>query len=250
MLRWLNPEKERIDRLLVEKGFTDSRHKAQAIILEGRVFVDGQKIDKAGRLVKRDSAISISGEKDSYVSRGGLKLEAAIREFNIDVSGKTAMDVGASTGGFTDCLLRFGVKKVYAVDVGYGQLAWPLRKDPRVIPIERVNIRYMERSSVKEDIDIATVDTSFISLENVLPAVKNFLGTRGEILALIKPQFEVGRGEVGKGGIIREEGKRLRVLEKVRTLAEVLGFKVSGLMESPILGHKGNVEYLIYLKML
>lgn len=242
--------KERIDKLLVEKGFAESRHKAQAFILEGKVFVDGQKVCKVGRLVNLDSEILLSGvNKGPYVSRGGIKLEAAIKEFNIDVTDKIALDVGASTGGFTDCLLRFGAKKVYAVDVGYGQLAWSLRQDPRVIPIERVNIRYMESSHLKEPIDIATVDTSFISLDKVLPAVKNFLGTNGEIIALVKPQFEVGKGQVGKGGIIREEAKRTMVLEKVMAMAEILGFKVSGLLRSPVLGHKGNVEYLIYLRI-
>lgn len=241
--------KERIDKLLIEKGIADSRQKAQALILEGKIFVDGNRIEKPGRLVSTDSEISLLGEEIPYVSRGGLKLEAALKEFDIKVMGKVAMDVGASTGGFTDCLLRFGAKKVYAIDVGYGQLAWPLRKDPRVVPIEKVNIRYMERSAIKEEIDIATIDTSFISLEKVLPAVKKFLSAEGEIVALIKPQFEVGKGEVGKGGVVKEEEKRIRVIEKIKKLAEDLGLKVSGLMRSPILGHKGNVEYLIYLRM-
>jgi 23S rRNA (cytidine1920-2'-O)/16S rRNA (cytidine1409-2'-O)-methyltransferase len=242
-------KKERIDKLLIEKGLVESRHKAQALILEGRVIVDGLKVDKAGRMFSPDSEIRLTGEEIPYVSRGGLKLEAAIKEFGIEVTGKVAMDVGASTGGFTDCLLRFGAKKVYAIDVGYGQLAWSLRHDNRVIPIERVNIRYMERSAIKDEIGIATVDTSFISLDKVLPAVTRFLVNKGEIIALIKPQFEVGKGEVGKGGIVREETKRIKVLEKIKKLAEDLGLKVYGLKRSPILGHKGNVEYFIYLKM-
>jgi len=241
--------KDRIDKILIERRIADSRQKAQALILEGRILVDGNKIDKPGRLVSTDSEVYLLGEETPYVSRGGLKLESAIKGFGIDVRDKVAMDVGASTGGFTDCLLRFGAKRVYAIDVGYGQLAWSLRKDKRVIPIEKVNIRYMERSAIKEEIDIATVDTSFISLEKVIPAVKRFLGSKGEIVALIKPQFEVGKGEVSKGGVVREEDKRLKVLERIKQLAVGLGLEVSGLMRSPILGHKGNVEYLIYLKM-
>lgn len=243
-------KKERIDKLLIERGLVDSRLKAQALILEGKVIVDGLKVNKAGKIVSSDSEIKLSGEEIPYVSRGGLKLEAALKEFGIKVTDKVAIDVGASTGGFTDCLLKFGVRKVYAIDVGYGQLAWSLRQNHRVIPIERVNIRYMERSTIKENIDIATVDISFISLEKVLPAVKKFLDPEGEIVALIKPQFEVGKGGVGKGGIVKEEDKRLKVLEKIRTFAEDSGFEVSGLMRSPILGHKGNVEYLIYLTQL
>lgn len=240
--------KKRIDKLLVERSLVDSRQKAQALILEGKVIVDGQKVNKAGLNIAEDAEILLR-DVISYVSRGGLKLEAAIREFRIDVADKVAMDVGASTGGFTDCLLRFGAKKVYAIDVGYGQLAWKLRQDPRVIPIEKVNIRYMDRDIVKEDIDMATIDTSFISLDKVLPSVERFFGKEGEVVALIKPQFEVGKGEVGKGGVVKEEDKRLKALEKIRRLAEGLGFKVSGLMRSPILGHKGNIEYLIYLKL-
>jgi 23S rRNA (cytidine1920-2'-O)/16S rRNA (cytidine1409-2'-O)-methyltransferase len=242
-------KKTRIDKLLIEKGITDSRQKAQALILEGKVIANGQKIKKSGMLVFFDSEIQIMEDKIPFVSRGGLKLEAALKEFNISVKEKIAMDVGASTGGFTDCLLKYGAKKIYAVDVGYGQLAWSLRQDSRVIPLERENIRYMERSLVKENIDITTVDTSFVSLEKVLPAIKNFLGRKGEIIALIKPQFEVGKGEVGKGGVVREENKRVKVLEKIKTLAEGLELKVSGLMRSPIMGRKGNVEFLIYLRM-
>ncbi len=242
-------KKTRIDKLLIEQGIADSRQKAQALILAGKVIANGQKIKKSGMLVFLDSEIQIMEDKIPFVSRGGLKLEAAIKEFNISVNEKIAIDVGASTGGFTDCLLKYGAKKVYAVDVGYGQLAWTLRQDSRVIPMERINIRYMERSLVKENIDIATVDTSFVSLEKVLPVIKNFLGSNGEIIALIKPQFEVGKGEVGKGGVVREESKRVKVLEKIKTLAEGLGLKVSGLMRSPVMGRKGNVEYLIYLRM-
>lgn len=242
-------KKKRIDILLVEKGLVESRNKAQALIMEGKIIVDGLKVKKAGMLFPPDSEIRVTEKETPFVSRGGLKLEAALKEFRIDVKDKVAMDVGASTGGFTDCLLKYGARKVYAVDVGYGQLAWSLRQNLRVIPIEKVNIRYMERGMIKEDIDIATVDTSFISLEKVLPSVKKFMKKNGEIVALIKPQFEVGKGEVGKGGIVRDEGKRLKVLKKIRTLAKDMGLKVTGLIESPILGQKGNVEYLIYLKM-
>jgi 23S rRNA (cytidine1920-2'-O)/16S rRNA (cytidine1409-2'-O)-methyltransferase len=241
--------KKRIDRLLFERGLVESRSRALALILEGKITADGLKVNKAGTMISPDSDIRIIGKGIPYVSRGGLKLESALNEFNINVKDKIAMDVGASTGGFTDCLIKHGAKKVYAIDVGYGQLAWSLRQNPKVIPIERVNIRYMERTAIKDDIEIATVDTSFISLEKVLPAVMRFLRKNGEIIALIKPQFEVGKGEVGKGGIVREETKRMEVLERIKDLAKGLGLSVSGLIISPIHGYKGNIEYLIYLRL-
>lgn len=240
--------KLRLDQLLFKKGVTESRQKARALIIEGKVIVKGQKIDKPGTMVDENSEITICGETLPYVSRGGLKLEHAIREFSIDVKNKVAMDVGASTGGFTDCLLQHGAKKVYAIDVGYGQLAWKLRIDPRVIPIERTNIRHMSRDKIPEDIDIATVDVSFISLKLVIPKVLEFLKPQGEVIALIKPQFEVGRSEVDKGGVIKSFEKRKRAVEEIKKFFESLGLKVIGVIESPIKGQKGNIEYLIYAK--
>ncbi|MEW6410207.1 MAG: TlyA family RNA methyltransferase, partial [Nitrospirota bacterium] len=240
--------KERLDKILVGKGLAESREKARALIMEGKVFVNGMRISKAGTFLPLDTTIEIRGNLHPYVSRGGIKLQSAIESFNIDVSGKIAIDVGTSTGGFTDCLLSFGAKKVYAVDVGYGQIAWRLRNDPRVIPIERTNIRYIDPSLIKDKIDIAVIDTSFISLEKVLPPVVNLVKNNGEMIALIKPQFEVGKGEVGKGGIVKEENKRRKVLEKIKELAEKLILEVKGLIQSPITGREGNIEYLIYLK--
>jgi 23S rRNA (cytidine1920-2'-O)/16S rRNA (cytidine1409-2'-O)-methyltransferase len=238
--------KHRLDILLVERGLVESRERGQAIILAGNVLVNGQKIEKAGALVAEDSEIRILGEPLRFVSRGGLKLEAALREFKVDVSGKTAMDVGASTGGFTDCLLQHGCRKIYAIDVGYGQLAWKLRQDPRVILIERTNIKEINPELVPEPIDIAVIDVSFISLEKVIPSVLRFLARDGEIIALIKPQFEVGKGQVGKGGIVRDEAARTAVVEKVAAFFRELGLEVKGIIPSPITGQDGNVEYLIY----
>jgi 23S rRNA (cytidine1920-2'-O)/16S rRNA (cytidine1409-2'-O)-methyltransferase len=215
------------------------------MILAGQVLVNGQKVEKAGSLVSEDADIRILGQPMPYVSRGGLKLEAALREFKITVTGRTAMDVGASTGGFTDCLLQHGCRKVYAVDVGYGQLAWKLRQDLRVVSIERTNIREISASLIPEPIDIAVVDASFISLEKVIPPVLPFLARDGEIIALIKPQFEVGKGQVGKGGIVRDEAARLAVVEKITGFFRKLGLDVKGVILSPITGQDGNVEYLI-----
>lgn len=240
--------KIRLDQLIFQRGLTDSREKARALIIEGKVIVNGQKVEKPGTLVKESSEIKICGENLRYVSRGGLKLEHAIREFSINVKDKVAMDVGASTGGFTDCLLQHGAKRIYAIDVGYGQLAWKLRVDSRVINIERTNIRYLSRDKIPEDIDIATVDVSFISLKLVIPKVSEFLKPEGEIIALIKPQFEVGRGEVDRGGVVKDPKKRIQAVEKVKNLFESLNFKVIGVIESPIKGQKGNIEYLLYAK--
>ncbi len=239
-------QKLRIDCLLVGRGLVESRERGQAIILAGNVLVNGQKVEKAGALVEEDSDVRILGEPVPYVSRGGLKLEAALREFKVDISGKTAMDVGASTGGFTDCLLQHGCRKVYAVDVGYGQLAWKLRQDPRVISIERTNIKELNPELVPEPIDIAVIDVSFISLEKVIPSVLKFLARNAEIVALIKPQFEVGKGQVGKGGIVRDEEARTAVVEKIVGSFRELGLDVKGVMPSPITGQDGNVEFLIY----
>lgn len=238
--------KLRLDQLLYKKGITESRQKARALILEGKVIVNGQKIEKPGTLVEETAEITISGEALPYVSRGGLKLESALKEFSVDVKDKVAMDIGAGTGGFTDCLLQHGAKRVYAVDVGYGQLAWKLRTDPRVIPIERTNIRYMPREKIPEEIDIATVDVSFISLKLVIPKVLEFLKPRGEIIALIKPQFEVGKDEVDRGGVIKDPEKRKKVVQEIKNFFESLNLKVTGIIQSPIVGQKGNIEYLIY----
>ena len=240
--------KRRLDNLLLERGIVQSRERAKGLILSGDVRVNGNPVNKAGILVDEDAEIKLTGKDIPYVSRGGLKLEKAIKEFNINVKDKVAIDVGASTGGFTDCLLQYGVKKVYAVDVGYGQLAWKLRKDPRVVVIERKNIRYIKPSDIGEQVDIATIDVSFISLKLVLPAVKNLLKDNGEIIALIKPQFEIGKGEVGRGGVVREKEKHEKVISEIKSFAIDLGLKVLNVTESPIAGQKGNVEFLIYLQ--
>ncbi|HMK60830.1 MAG TPA: TlyA family RNA methyltransferase [Dissulfurispiraceae bacterium] len=243
----MNP-KERLDKLLVERGLVASRERARALIMEGRVMVDGHPATKAGEMVGSEAQVSIKGGDMPYVSRGGLKLEAAIRQFGISLKDKAAMDVGASTGGFTDVMLQLDARKVYCIDVGYGQLAWKLRQDPRVSLLERTNIRNLERNQIPETVDIATIDVSFISLIKVMPKVLEFLKSGGEIVALIKPQFEVGRGEVGKGGIVRDESKRIEALERLKVEFELLGLRIIGVIESPILGQKGNVEYLLYAK--
>jgi 23S rRNA (cytidine1920-2'-O)/16S rRNA (cytidine1409-2'-O)-methyltransferase len=238
--------KLRIDLLLVQRGLAESRERAQAMIVAGQVMVNNQKVEKAGALVPGDGDIRILGTPMPYVGRGGLKLEAALREFTVDVSGKTAMDVGASTGGFTDCLLQHGCKKVYAVDVGYGQMAWKLRQDPRVVVIERVNIRDMAPSLVPEQVDIAVIDVSFISLEKVIPSVQQFLKPGAVVVALIKPQFEVNREQVGKGGIVRDEAAREAAKERIAAFVQEQGFDVRGVIPSPITGQDGNVEFLIH----
>ena len=238
--------KHRLDRLLVERGLVESRERGQALILAGQILVDGQKRDKAGVLVPEDAEIRILGEVMPYVSRGGLKLAQALKAFGISVEGAVALDVGASTGGFTDCLLQNGAKKVFDVDVGYGQMAWKIRQDPRVITIERVNIRAIESSLVTEPVDIAVIDVSFISLEKVVPSVLQFLRSGGELVALIKPQFEVGREQVGKGGIVRDEAARNAAVEKVTIFVHEQGFDVTGVIPSPITGQDGNVEFLLH----
>ena len=238
--------KERLDKILVDKGLVQSRERARALIMAGKVMVKGKKVDKAGEMVLADADIVLVGEDIPYVSRGGLKLEKALDEFNIDVTGKVAMDVGASTGGFTDCLLQRGARKVYAVDVGYGQLDLKLRNDPRVVNIERQNIRYLERGVITEYIDIVTIDSSFISLVKIIPKALEFIGECGALIALIKPQFEVGKGEVGKGGVVRDEAKHKAVVENIKGFCTDSGLSVIGVVESPILGPKGNREFLIY----
>lgn len=240
--------RERLDRVLVAKGLAGSRQRAQALIMAGRVLVEEKRVEKAGAKVSLDSNIRIKGEDIPYVSRGGIKLEKALKEFRVDVGGKTIMDVGASTGGFTDCLLKQGAAKIYAVDVGYGQLAWKLREDPRVICLERTNIRYLSPQKITDPVDLAVIDTSFISLEKVLPKVSQLIREDAEIIALIKPQFEVGKGQVGKGGIVREANKQKEVIERISGFAEKLGLVAAGVIESPIPGQEGNKEFFIYLK--
>ncbi|MCD6319809.1 MAG: TlyA family RNA methyltransferase [Candidatus Desulfofervidaceae bacterium] len=243
-------QKVRLDKLLLDRGLVRSRERAKALILSGQVWVAGQRVDKAGAQVDINAPIELKTPDHPYVSRGGLKLEAALQTFQIVLTNKVAMDIGASTGGFTDCLLQHGAKKVYAIDVGYGLLDWQLRQDKRVIPIERQNIRYLPREAIPEPIDIITIDVSFISLRKVIPKGKEFLKSRGELIALIKPQFEVGKGEVGKGGIVRDENKRQQVVKEISDFCERLGFEVKGVIPSPILGTKGNQEYLLYAKMM
>ena len=241
-------KKERLDKILVIKGIVQSRERARALILAGKVVVGDHVADKAGSLFPDDVQIRLKGEDIPYVSRGGLKLERALREFKVDVNRAVAVDVGASTGGFTDCLLQHGALKVYAVDVGYGQLAWKLREDPRVVNLERTNIRYLEPDTLTDKPSLAVIDASFISLEKVLPPTLALLTQNGQVIALIKPQFEVGRGEVGKGGVVRDERKHAHVIERLRDYIEGLDCKVLAVTESPILGPKGNREFLIFFE--
>jgi 23S rRNA (cytidine1920-2'-O)/16S rRNA (cytidine1409-2'-O)-methyltransferase len=240
--------KERLDKLLVARGLVQSRERARALILAGQVVVDDHLVDKAGSQVFREAHIRLKSGDIPYVSRGGLKLEKALAYFDLDVTGRTAIDVGASTGGFTDCLLQRGAARVYAVDVGYGQLAWSLRQDRRVVNLERTNIRHLPPGQLPEPPSLAVIDASFISLDKVLPATLTLLTEQAEVVALIKPQFEVGRGAVGKGGVVRDARLHAEVVERIRCLAESLGCRVVGVTESPILGPKGNREFLIYLR--
>ncbi|MBE9545875.1 MAG: TlyA family RNA methyltransferase [Proteobacteria bacterium] len=240
--------KIRLDRLLVERGISPTRERARALILSGVVIVEENRIDKAGTLVSKEAEIRIKGEDNPYVSRGGLKLKGALTEFGIDVAGFAALDVGASTGGFTDCLLQEGARKVYAVDVGYGQLAWKLRKDKRVIVFEKTNIRYFSGDGIDDEIDIATIDTSFISLKLVIPAVLKLIKNDAIILALIKPQFEVGKGEVGKKGVVKDPDVQKRVVDEIEEFCRGLKLEVIGTCESPLLGPAGNKEFFIYVK--
>ncbi|MEA3543836.1 MAG: TlyA family RNA methyltransferase [Thermodesulfobacteriota bacterium] len=240
--------KERLDKLLVQRGLVASRERARALILAGKVIVDDHRVDKAGTQVQDDSELRLKGEDIPYVSRGGLKLEKALREFGVDVAAKIAIDVGASTGGFSDCLLQHGAKKIYAVDVGYGQLAWALREDRRVINLERRNIRHLQSDQLEETPDLAVIDASFISLTKVLPNTLNLLTDTAEIIALIKPQFEVGKGKVGKGGVVKDRHQHDQVVDQICDQARRLNCQVLGVTESPILGPKGNREFLIYLQ--
>ncbi|MBX5496952.1 MAG: TlyA family RNA methyltransferase [Bryobacteraceae bacterium] len=236
--------RQRIDQLLVDRGLVESRERARAYILAGYVFVNGQRADKAGQTVPVDSRIEIT-ERIPYVSRGGFKLEAALREFHIDVQDRVCVDVGASTGGFTDVLLQHGALRVYAVDVGTGQLDWKLRNDPRVVVREGLNARYMTVEDLGERVDLAVSDVSFISVTLLLPAMAGVLHEKGELVILVKPQFEVGRGQVGKGGIVRDPELHRQACERVENAVRELGFKTE-LMESPILGAEGNKEFLLH----
>jgi len=244
----MTQSKKRLDQLLLEKESLVSRQRAQGMILAGLVTVDGKRVDKPGHLVHPSASIEVTGPDHPYVSRGGIKLEAALREFSIDVTGLTLLDVGASTGGFTDCLLQHDAKKVYALDVGYGQLAWSLRQDPRVVVIERTNIRHLSPSKIEEHLDGAVIDTSFISLRIVLPSTVKHLEKGGFILALIKPQFEAGKGMVEKGGLIRDEALQMRIVNDLAAFFSDAGLSVCGTIESPIKGAKGNREFFIHLR--
>lgn len=240
--------KIRLDVAVLEAGYAPSREKAKAIIMAGQVYVNNQKVDKAGTEIKKDDVLEVRGNTLKYVSRGGLKLEKAMQCFPISLSGKICMDVGASTGGFTDCMLMNGAVKVYSVDVGYGQLAWKLRCDERVVNLERTNFRYVTDEQIKDKIDFASVDVSFISLMHILPNLSKLTADGAEAVCLIKPQFEAGKEKVGKKGVVRDKAVHAEVVQKVIGLAIQNGFSVCGLDFSPVKGPEGNIEYLIYLK--
>ncbi len=240
-------KKERIDRLMVERGLADSRTRAQAMIMAGSVLVEEKRVEKPSESFASDASIRIKGDGPGsrYVSRGGLKLEAALKEFSIDPAGYVCLDIGSSTGGFTDCLLKHGASRIFAVDVGTNQLVWSLRSDPRVVVMENTNARDLRPQNFDTRFDLAVIDVSFISLKKILPAVVPLLKDRGHIVSLIKPQFEVGKGEVGKGGIVRETEKHERVVTEMNDFAESIGLSTFGLIESPILGAEGNKEFLV-----
>jgi 23S rRNA (cytidine1920-2'-O)/16S rRNA (cytidine1409-2'-O)-methyltransferase len=240
--------KKRLDVLVYEKGFTDSREKAKAVIMAGEIYVDNQKADKCGQSYDENANIEFRGKAPKYVSRGGLKLEKAINNFNLDLTGKITMDIGASTGGFTDCMLQNGAKKVYSIDVGYGQLAWKLRNDERVVNLERTNMRKVTREQVTDDIDFFSIDVSFISLKLLLPVARELLSENAEAVCLIKPQFEAGREKVGKKGVVRDPLVHIEVVESIYNFCLENGFSVLNLDYSPIKGPEGNIEYLIHIK--
>ncbi|KRQ86823.1 Hemolysin A [Caloramator mitchellensis] len=240
-------EKERLDILLVQKGYFETREKAKKNIMAGLVFVDGHRVDKSGEKICVDANIEIKGNAFPYVSRGGLKLEKALLQFGINLKDKICIDVGASTGGFTDCMLKNGARKVYSIDVGYGQLAWELRNDSRVVVMERTNIRYVNPEDLNDLADFASIDVSFISLKLVLPSVIKLLNDDGEIVALVKPQFEAGREKVGKKGVVRDKEVHIEVINEVVNAAIENGLNVLSLDFSPIKGPEGNIEYLLYL---
>ena len=239
--------KERLDALLVKRNLVQSRERAKTTIMAGLVLVDGQKVDKAGTMVKPEAEIRVLGNTLPYVSRGGLKLEKAIREFGVSLQGKVAADIGASTGGFTDCMLQNGAVKVFAIDVGYGQLAWSLRTDERVVNMERTNVRNVTPDQLGQPVDLASIDVAFISLEKVLPSVREMLQPEGEIVALIKPQFEAGREKVGKKGVVREPSVHEEVIFRVLALARQMELTPKALTYSPVKGPEGNIEYLVWL---
>jgi len=243
-------KKIRLDLILVEKGLVRSRQRARALVMAGKVLVNNQITDKAGTLVSREDDIALRGSDLSYVSRGGLKLEKTLQILDIDITGFVCLDVGASTGGFTDCLLQYGASRVFAVDVGYGQLAWKLRQDSRVVAIERTNIRHMPIEIIPQTVDLATIDVSFISLKIVVPAVMKFIKKDAAILALIKPQFEVGKGKVGKGGIVRDSSQHAEVIKDLSEYFLQHGLLSRSVIPSPITGSKGNKEFFIYLKLM
>ncbi len=240
--------KERLDVLLVQRGLAPSREKAKAMIMEGNVFVSGQREDKAGSSFDEKAEIEVRGNTLKYVSRGGLKMEKAINHFGIDLTGLVCMDIGASTGGFTDCMLQNGASKVYAVDVGYGQFAWTLRQDPRVVCMEKTNIRYVLPDDIGDALDFASADVSFISLEKVIPAARELLSPSGEMVCLIKPQFEAGREKVGKKGVVRDPKVHIEVIERILAFVQEMGFTVKNLDFSPIKGPEGNIEYLVHIQ--
>ena len=241
--------KERLDVLLVKQGLAESREKAKAIIMSGNVFVDGQREDKAGSTFDEEKVeITVKGNTLKYVSRGGLKLEKAIDKFGVNVQDAVCMDIGASTGGFTDCMLQNGATKVYSVDVGHGQLAWKLRNDERVVCMEKTNFRYLTREDIADDLDFASVDVSFISLTKILLPARNLLKDNGKMVCLIKPQFEAGKEKVGKKGVVRDEKVHVEVIEKIFDFIDILDFEFLALDYSPIKGPEGNIEYLIYIE--
>lgn len=239
--------KKRLDVLIYEKGFAESREKAKVLIMAGEIYVNGQKEDKAGSTFEEDVLIEHRGRAQRYVSRGGLKLEKAMQTFPIRLEGRMCMDIGASTGGFTDCMLQNGASGVFAVDVGYGQLAWKLRSDPRVRVLEKTNARYLDQSIITEQVDFVSVDVSFISLTLILPAMKRVMAPDGQAVCLIKPQFEAGRDKVGKKGVVRDRDVHREVIDKVAAFAVSAGFEPAGLTYSPVKGPEGNIEYLIWL---
>ena len=240
--------KERLDVMLVNRGLATSREKAKAIIMSGIVYVDGQKEDKAGSMFEEKVNVEVRGTTLKYVSRGGLKLEKAMTHFGVQPQGKVCMDVGSSTGGFTDCMLQNGAVKVYAVDVGHGQLDWKLRNDPRVVCMEKTNIRYVTPDDIEDKIGLSSIDVSFISLTKVLGPVKALLTDDGQVVCLIKPQFEAGREKVGKKGVVREKSTHLEVIQMVMAYAAEIGFEIRNLEFSPIKGPEGNIEYLLHLQ--
>ncbi len=242
-------EKERIDVLMVSRGLAESREKAKAILMSGEVYVGGIRVDKPGATVDQTAEIEVRGTHCPYVSRGGLKLEKALRDFGVNPEGYVCSDSGASTGGFTDCLLQQGARKVFAIDVGYGQLAWSIRSDPRVVTMERTNIRYVKPEDIGEPLDLSVVDVSFISLKLVLPAIQALLKPEGQVICLIKPQFEAGREKVGKKGVVRDPAVHQEVLENFVRLADELGFCLRALTFSPVKGPEGNIEFLAHLSL-